>query len=249
MRKRFPGHGTCYGVIKLDPRESLPFNYRVCYTDDDTELMSVTEALRHILPANACIPSNLREKLVALGAPLAPSDAGQLPNTPDQDQHSQPGSTPQQPQPTNITDPARRSARADARRRRRHAADLVRAANTAWTQGGVNMGHVNACGLSAITTVEVENIVRQLNLDILGVTKTWEGKCKPQDIPGYTFIGQPRQDQQGGGVGFYVSRTLGPITKAHFDTTVPESIWLEIDSHRRRERPLFVGCVYLPPAH
>jgi hypothetical protein len=39
VRKRFRGHGTCYGVVRLDPRESLPYNYRVCYTDDDTELM------------------------------------------------------------------------------------------------------------------------------------------------------------------------------------------------------------------
>lgn len=134
------------------------------------------------------------------------------------------------------TNPAQRAARADARRRHRREASLVRAANLAWVRGGVRMGHLNACGVSATTTMELQDIMRTINLDIVAVTETWEGKYKPCDIAGYTFIGKPRQDQQGGGVGFYVSRTLGPVTKAHFDTAVPESAWLEIDSRRRGER-------------
>ena len=37
VRKRFPGKGTWYGVVRLDPAECHPYNYRVCYTDDGTQ--------------------------------------------------------------------------------------------------------------------------------------------------------------------------------------------------------------------
>jgi hypothetical protein len=82
----------------------------------------------------------------------------------------------------------------------------------------------------------------------MGVTETWEGRCQPQSLPGYTYIGKPRPGGQGGGVGFYVSRTIAPLTKAFNDTELPESLWLEINTHRNNARPVYVGLVYIPPS-
>ena len=138
--------------------------------------------------------------------------------------------------------------RAEARRRRRRAAGLARAAQRTWTQAGLNVTYINICGLTAINASELQDALRAFHVDILGVTETWEGKCQPHAIPGYNFISKPRKGQTGGGVGFYVARTLTPLVLAHYDTVLPESLWLQVNSRRRDVPPMFVGLVYLPPS-
>ena len=144
--------------------------------------------------------------------------------------------------------PSRQAARAQARKQRRRAAGLLRAANRTWTQAGIKIGCVNMCGLTAVNVTELEDTMRKLNLDIMGITETWEGRCHPQNIPGYNFVGKPRKQGNGGGVGFYVARTLAPLTKVYTNTELPESIWLEVNSKRRGVAPIYIGLVYLPPS-
>jgi hypothetical protein len=91
--------------------------------------------------------------------------------------------------------------------------------------------------------------MRRLDLDVVGITETWEGRCQVQSLAGYTFIGKARQHTTGGGVGFYVSRALAPIVRAYTNTALPESIWLEVNNRRQQARPLYIGLAYIPPCH
>ena len=36
------------------------------------------------------------------------------------------------------------------------------------------MGHLNACGLSATTTMELQDMMQTINLDVVAVIETWE---------------------------------------------------------------------------
>jgi hypothetical protein len=112
----------------------------------------------------------------------------------------------------------------------------------------MKFGCVNVCGLTHTNACELTDALQRLSIDVMGVTETWEGRCQPQSLPGYTYIGKPRLGGQGGGVGFYVSRTIAPLTKAFNDTALPESLWLEINTHRNNARPVYVGLVYIPPS-
>jgi hypothetical protein len=101
IRKRFPGKGMWYGVVRLDPAECPPYNYRVCYTDGDSELMQLTEVLTHVLPANARVPARLHPTLTALGAQLT------LPAVHNEEQTAQPQEPRvEPPAPTHTTNPA-----------------------------------------------------------------------------------------------------------------------------------------------
>jgi hypothetical protein len=118
----------------------------------------------------------------------------------------------------------------------------------AWTQAGMKIGCINACGLTQTNACELADAMQRLGIDVMGVTETWEGRCQPQNLQGYNYIGKPRPGGQGGGVGFYVSRTIAPLTKAFNDTQLPESLWLEIHTQRRNTRPVYIGLVYIPPS-
>lgn len=257
-------------LLCVIPKNAPPYEYRITYPIwQDTELMHAAEVVRHIAqPAKLSgLPEASLQFLTAVGGrlpepPSAPAAANteERTNQPSANQQGQPNGLQTQQgqrlepesessqQSGQRTTSADRVNRAQARRQRRRAAGLIRVANHGWMRTGLRMGHANAHGLSALTSVEITTAVKQLNMDILGVTETWEGKCQPADIPGYTYIGKPRQGQQGGGVGFYISRTLCPMINVHKDTELPESIWLELSSKRRNAQTQFVGLVYLPPS-
>ncbi len=88
----------------------------------------------------------------------------------------------------------------------------------------------------------------RVHIDILGVTETWQGRCATVPIPGYKFIGKPRADGRGGGVGFYVAAALLPLVTPVTSTTLPESMWLQVTSCRASSPPLCIGLVYIPPS-
>jgi hypothetical protein len=104
------------------------------------------------------------------------------------------------------------------------------------------------CGLTQLKAQELRGEVCALGVDILGVCETWEGKCTPTDIPGYTFVGKRRPGGQGGGVGFYIARALTSILTVHLDTCSPEAMWLELRGCRTAAPPLCIGLVYVPPS-
>jgi hypothetical protein len=123
-------------------------------------------------------------------------------------------------------------------------ANRARAARLAWRERGLRVGTINVAGLTQLKTALLTDLMRRLCLDIMGVTETWEGRCQPDHVPGYTFVGRPRRGGQGGGVGFYISQALAPLTTLHTSPSLPEALWLEVAG----ARPAFVGLVYLPPA-
>jgi hypothetical protein len=112
----------------------------------------------------------------------------------------------------------------------------------------MNIAYANVCGLTQIKALELREEMQRCNIDILGIAETWEGKCQPTDIPGYAFISKPRAGGNGGGIGFYVSRTFTHIVRTHMDTELPEAMWLQIDSKRLGSPPLFLGMIYIPPS-
>ena len=248
IRKKWGGRSgrTYYGVVAHDATASMPYVYTVSYEDGDFETMCLREVRSYLLPQGTAVPARVSAVLRLLGADLpntttgttapaarpttaAPVDGGMAPR---QDEGQVGGGV----------------DRAEARRRRRRAAGLVRAAQRTWTQAGLNVTYVNICGLTAINASELQDALKAFHVDILGVTETWEGKCQPHAIPGYNFISKPRREQTGGGVGFYVARTLTPLVLAHYNTVLPESLWLQVNSRRRNVPPMFVGLVYLPPS-
>lgn len=260
IRKRFTA-GTYFGAVTFlppgHPDRAGEFVYRATYTDMDTETLKASTVRRLVVKSWSRIPQPLHTILRALGGevpvavPAAPPPASStLPaHTTPQDAtaptlpHMPPHHAPQEPH-----SPQQRWTRAQARRRRRQAANINRAATLAWCQQGVKVGFINVCGMTQVKAGELAQAVHALGLDILAVAETWEGKCQPGHIAGYTYIGKPRAGGRGGGVGFFVNTVLTPLITPHMHTSVAESMWLEVRQTRGGAQPLFIGLVYLPPS-
>jgi exonuclease III len=252
IKKRFQNRGTFHGVVSLLPCEAPPYVHEAAYTDGDKETMTPAEAMKYRVPA-ASVPEAAKANLAELGANLpatpaaapAPTNAATAPapTAPEQQRQQQP------PRPAGGQAPVeQRRCRAEARRSRRRAAGLTRQANLVWAQGGINIACINVHGLTATKACELQTAMQHNNVDVIGVTETWEGKCKPTSIAGYTFISKPREGGKGGGVGFYVARPFAAVATAFADTRLPESLWLRLDSKRSGAPPLFVGLAYIPPS-
>jgi hypothetical protein len=153
----------------------------------------------------------------------------------------------QQPQAANNTEGTQAEC-AQARQRRRREAGRRRAAQFAWTQAGIRIAYINPCGLTQTKVAELSQALHTLNIDVLGVAETWEGRCATACISGYAYIGKPRPGGQGGGVGFFVFKALTSIATVHTNTHVPESMWLELRSRCRAAKRTFLELVYLPPS-
>jgi hypothetical protein len=259
IRKRFTA-GTYFGAVTFlptgHPDRAGEFVYRATYTDMDTETLKASTVRRLVVKSWSRIPQPLHTVLRALGGevpvtnpaapamvvstPLAQTTPLAAPTTAARTTHQ---NAPQQQHSSQ-----QRRARAQARRRRRQAANIYRAATLAWCRQGIKVGFINVCGMTQVKAGELAQAVHALGLDILGVAETWEGKCQPGHIAGYTYIGKPRVGGRGGGVGFFVNTVLAPLITPHMHTSVAESMWLEIRQTRSGAQPLFVGLVYLPPS-
>lgn len=146
-----------------------------------------------------------------------------------------------------LVSPPDRRARQSGCKRRRRAAALLRHTHMLWSTRGLRLGCINACGLTMLKANELYAINTSLNLDIVGVSETWEGRCLHRPVQHYTFLGKPRQNRRGGGVGFYVSRSIAHLCTAHPDTQLAESMWLQIGNGSGSRRPMYIGLVYIPP--
>jgi hypothetical protein len=264
IRKRFTA-GTYFGVTTFLPAghsdRAGDFVYRATYTDFDTETLKSTTVRRLAVKSWSRIPPPLHAVLRSLGGEV-PGARTHVPGAPAPDVapvtalstagNTHPHTTHQQTtggQAPRPTIPAHQQQhRAQARRRRRRVAGQIRSAALAWCQQGVKLGCINVCGMTQLKAGELGQAVHAIGVDILGVAETWEGKCQPGHIAGYTYIGKPRQRGRGGGVGFFINTVLAPLITPHFNTAVPESIWLEVRNTRRGAQPVFIGIVYLPPS-
>lgn len=150
--------------------------------------------------------------------------------------------------PSSQPSPSQRALRAAAKKSRRREAGRRRAAQLHVSAGGLRVGSINTRGLTRVKAAELTQLVQRTNLDILGVVETWEGKCCAHTLPGYKFVGKQRTTGQGGGVGFYVSDAIVPLTRVHRATASPESMWLEVRSGRATVPPLCIGLAYVPPS-
>lgn len=255
IRKQFPS-GVCYGVATYLPGEQPPYTYQVTYYDGDLETLMPRTVRRCAVKSWDRVPTNVQGVLKALGgrtldeggtsnAVLSPDQLQPAPATNNASETNN-AST----RPTNLPEHAPHSQRerAFARRRRRRVAGRRRAALRMWGTAGLTIGFINPCGLTQAKAAELQHAMIQVDIDVLGVAETWEGRCTPTNIPGYTFISKPRPDGQGGGVGFYVANTFTPVVTPHIDSCVPECLWLELRRSPRAGRPVFLGVVYLPPS-
>lgn len=253
MRKRFGGRWY-YGVATFMPLERPPYVYTITYEDSDSETMTFTEVSKCVVHSFDMVPTDRHARLIALGG-----KADGQPHV-HRDTAAPQGDSGECRQPTlganqgqQRTRTARLTAqqqqrRAANKRRRRRAAGRLRMANLAWCAQGLKVGYVNVCGMTQLKAAELQGMLGALNLDILAVVETWEGRCQVCSIPGYVFISKPRQGGSGGGVGFYVSNSIAPLVSAHTHTHVPEALWLELSSTRRGGAHVMVGAVYLPPS-
>jgi hypothetical protein len=248
VRKKFAS-AWCYGVATYLPAEQPPYTYQVTYHDGDLETFMPQTVQRMVVRTWEQVPAFVHGLLQAMGGQvLVAGDTLPTPEHPQSIAHTANPTVPA-PQSEGAMPAPDRAARAAARTRRRRAVGLRRAAAQACHQAGVKLAFINPCGLTQLKAAELHHAMVALGIDVLGVAETWQGRCTPATIPSYTFIGKPRAGGQGGGVGFYVSNTLTPLTTVHTNTSAPESMWLEI--HRRvgsHTRNIFLGLVYLPPS-
>jgi hypothetical protein len=238
IRKVYAGR-PCIGVATLRPRARAPYVYKVAYpADGDAETMDAAEVGEHRVGAAGVVPVPLLSALARLCCAPPAQEAEQ-----GVEQGTAGGAPARRAGPLT---PEQRQRRAAARRRRRWRAGLVRAAARDQVQGRVKVACVNVCGLSQQKAGELHTLMCAEGVDVLGVCESWEGRCSPTQLPGYAWVGRARAGGQGGGVGFYVSRSLLPNSRAHADGSCSESLWLELRSGACL--PLFLGLVYLPPS-
>lgn len=260
-----------FGVARLDPEEEAPYVYVVEYTDGDQESMTEAEVgrcrpkgARAAIPAAALpVLARLCASAVALAAARAPPPPAPAAGAPGAAGGAAAGTAAGGAAAAGAAGaaggsgaagsaggaatPERRRQRAAARTRRRREANVARAATLGWQQGGLTVACINACGLTRQKACELHATARELGIDVLGVCETWEGRCAPDAVAGYHWVGKPRPGGSGGGVGFYIARTLTPLVTVHTDTCTPEAIWLELRGCRAGAPPLCIGLVYLPP--
>jgi len=242
---------THFGVVEHDPTEEPPFVFKVSYTDGDMETMSRQEVAMHQVHSWTAVPMRTREGLRNMGGrmpatthPTPPARASDNTNTP----HGSHGSPPPPARSTRPSNSGQTPSDKHPSTRPTRAASARQRAAAQWCHGGIRVGTINAHGLTAVQTMELGDIMLQNDIDILGVTETWEGRCRGGQIAGYTYISKARPGGQGGGVGFYISRALLPLVTPVMDTALPESIWLKVRNTRPRFPPLCLGLVYLPPS-
>jgi hypothetical protein len=173
VRRKFKRR-VYYGVACHDHAEPPPYTYRVCYEDDDTELMTAAEVLRHRVPSTTRVPLDKLDRLRSLGAiGLPPVTTNRDTNATNSNTNAQTmqADAPNRQGPSNngatMTTPEQRQARARARRHRRRIAGLTRTANMAWTQTGMKIGCVNVCGLTQTNACELKDVLQRLSIDIM----------------------------------------------------------------------------------
>ena len=63
--------------------------------------------------------------------------------------------------------------------------------------------HANARGLIS-KMQSIQSVLDEIEADIIAITETKLNKDRNINIPGYKWIGRPRLNKEGGGVGVYV---------------------------------------------
>ena len=97
-----------------------------------------------------------------------------------------------------------------------------------------------------------EGLLSSLTLapSLIAVTETW---LKPNysesiiNLPGYSFIFNPRVQTQGGGVGFYVKENLVYSTRLHLnrmEEIIFKSLFINV---KFKNKTITFGCIYRSP--
>ena len=98
---------------------------------------------------------------------------------------------------------------------------------------------------------EIELIIRQKGVDILGITESWGNEDigdAELSFDGYDLFRQDRNagvKKRGGGVLLYVRKGLGAVREEQGEKNISESIWVKIFDSLRRE--IYVGVCYRSP--
>ena len=178
VKRRFHGK-PWFGVATFMPEEEQPFVFRVRYTDGDSDTMRTCDVRRCAVSSWADVPHPLHTQLRALGARMHALLAPQQPQ-PAASQRSPPQLQPavEAPAPQQAMlaapaaaarPPAQQTQRAEARRRRRHAAGRSRSAAQRFCAGGLRVGTLNVCGLTATKASDIAGVLGKLHMDILAV--------------------------------------------------------------------------------
>ena len=101
---------------------------------------------------------------------------------------------------------------------------------------------------------KLEGLLSSLTLapSLIAVTETW---LKPNysesivNLPGYSFISNPRIQTQGGGVGFYVKDNLVYSTQLdlnRMEEKIFESLFIDV---KFKNKNITFGCIYRAPCN
>ena len=111
---------------------------------------------------------------------------------------------------------------------------------------GLTVAHINCCGLLSKRN-EIQLLLEQCNIDILGVTETHlNDKVNDQEVQMENFKMHrlDRKGKSGGGCLIYYKETLEAIPRTEYHVKGLEAVWLEVIMNSQR---LIIGNTYRAP--
>ena len=101
--------------------------------------------------------------------------------------------------------------------------------------------YANVRGISSKIAC-VKEVLAETKPDVALFTETHLPDDKGVKVEGYTFFGQSRKNQKGGGVGFLVREDRKSVVAPHITNREIEMSWVSI--HRQCATPLYIGVYY-----
>ena len=101
--------------------------------------------------------------------------------------------------------------------------------------------YANVRGMKSKMTC-VKDVLSEIKPDIALFTETHLTENKGVNVKGYTFFGEHRKKQKGGGVGILVLDERKISVAPHYSTRELEIVWVSIS--RNGSDPLFIGVYY-----
>ena len=105
-----------------------------------------------------------------------------------------------------------------------------------------NVTYANARGITG-KMKSLHGVIEQLEPEVMAITETNLNTDKNIIVEGYSWLGRPRQNKEGGGIGLLVKNTVKPNTTIHkIGKDDKEIMWIRIKTKKHEE--IAIGVYY-----